>query len=260
MSKTDTHFLMNYLSNIIPTSYLILIYPNNYNNDSLMIRQEFIKKCIASNNCTVVDCNSLDYKELKHFIKSEFDLRNKVATNEILSIFSTWLGKDLSHIVNEIEKITLLIDDSHNNNVITKNDCSLIVKKNHYKQIYSLYLSIVNKNITLALRTIWQLLNNHSQDPLIILYVIHSTILKILNAKYMLEKKDLSNTEIAKTIKIKQEDLEMFFTQLHKHKFETLQTSFKLLLEADIQLKTTHNTQQEIQFIFEDLLILICKV
>jgi DNA polymerase-3 subunit delta len=256
MTTTDSDSLIKYLdNNVIKTSCFILIYYNNYKNDTIIKRQEFIKKCISSRICTVVNCRPLLHNELKKFIKDEFAKRNKTISNEAILLLSTKFGKNLFHISNEIEKLTLLIGNE--TSAVTINDCNKIFKNINNSKFRTLSLSIIAKNLSVALCTIDQLFIDN-QDPLVILSIIASSIRKVIYAKGMLHEQKIHTTEIAKILNIRQNSINSFFKKIQQHSIQQLKTSFKMLLNLDIEIKTAHN-HTTIRTLMEEIIIFICR-
>ncbi len=85
MKAVDAERLTSYLSNIIETSCLILLYFDNYKKETVSKRKEFINKCISSKNCISVNCRKQYESEVKEFIKNEFAQKAKEVSYDVIS-------------------------------------------------------------------------------------------------------------------------------------------------------------------------------
>jgi DNA polymerase-3 subunit delta len=257
MTSNDSDYLTKYLDNIIKTSCLILVYYNNYKNDTSIKRQEFINKCINSQKCMVINCQMLLYNELKEFIQDEFTKRNKRISKEALSLISKKIGKNLANISNEVEKLTLLLGDE--TNIINSDDCYKFFKNmyNPNTNLSILYSSLIEKKLSVALFTIEQLFIDN-QEPILILYTIASSIRKIIYAKSMLDEQNISSINIARKLNIKQYNINTFFKKLQQHNMNQLKNSFHMLLKLDIAIKTIHNDSY-IKTLMNEIIIFICQ-
>ena len=56
MKAADAERFLGYLSNVVDTSCLILLYPDNYKKEGIAKRKELISECASSKNCASVDC------------------------------------------------------------------------------------------------------------------------------------------------------------------------------------------------------------
>jgi DNA polymerase-3 subunit delta len=238
INLTDAVKLVNYLSNVVESSCLILLYSCNYKKEASVKRKEFINKCISSEKCITVNCRKQYKNEIEEFIKSEFAKKNKTISYDVISKIIDDTDTNLSNISSELEKISLLVGE--NKKDITY--CDFEKTKGFTKETntYALSSSIESKNLGRAMFILERLISE-GEELIIILSVISSTIRKLLNAKSMLEEQKMSIQEVSSIIGIHNLYVNSFFINLKKHDLEKLKTSFKVILEADISIKSDRN-------------------
>ena len=235
MKSGDAERLTGYLSNVIDSSCLILLYPDNYKKEGIAKRKELINECASSKNCIAVDCRKQYENEVKEFIKAEFAARGKSVSFDVISRIVDENGTDLLNIVNEIEKLSLFA--GKNKKSITEEDIEQISGYTKEANVYALASEIEAKNIKKAMFILEKLLSE-GEDAIVILTTISSTIRKLLNAKSMTEEQGMSNTETAAALRIHNYFARAFFENLRKHDFKTLKASLKVVLKADTSIKT----------------------
>ncbi|MDR2426961.1 MAG: DNA polymerase III subunit delta [Endomicrobium sp.] len=235
MKAADAERISGYLSNVIDTSCLILLYPDNYKKEGTAKRKELINKCVSSESCVAVDCRKQYENEVKEFIKSEFAARGKNVSYNAISTIIDENGVDLMNIENEIEK--LCIYTGRDKKVITEEDIEQISGYTKEVSIYALGSEIESKNLKKAMFILEKLFAEGS-DAVMILSQISSAIRKLLNAKSMIEEKGMSNAETASALRIHNYFAKAFFSNLSKHNVKSLKNSLKVTLKADIAIKT----------------------
>jgi DNA polymerase-3 subunit delta len=253
MKAIDAERLTGYLSNIIETSSLVLLYFGNYKKETVAKRKEFINKCIASKNCISINCRKQYENEVKQFIKNEFAQKGKEISYDVISRIIEENGTDLSNISNEIEKLSLFV--GKNRKDITQEDLEKISGHTKETNIYALSSDIETRDFKKAIFVLEKLLNER-EEPAIILSAISSVVRKMLNAKSMIEEQRLSAAETASALRIHSFYEEIFFTNLKKHSTNTLKESLKTILKTDIAIKTGSNDAVSA---LEETILSICK-
>jgi DNA polymerase-3 subunit delta len=235
MKAIDAERLTGYLSNIIETASLILLYFDNYKKETVAKRKEFINKCIASKNCVSVNCRRQYENEVKEFIKNKFAQKGKEVSHSVISRIIEENDTDLLNISNEIEKLSLFA--GKNKKDITQEDLEKISGYTKEINTYALSYDIEARDLKKAIFVLEKLLNE-KEEPVIILSAISSAVRKMLNAKSMIEEQGLSAAETASTLRIHNFYAETFFTNLKKHSTNILKESLKTILKTDIAIKT----------------------
>ncbi|MDR0800177.1 MAG: DNA polymerase III subunit delta [Endomicrobium sp.] len=253
MKATDAQRLTGYLSNIIETSCLILLYIDNYKKETVVKRKEFINKCITSENCVSVNCRKQYENEIKEFIKNEFVQKGKAVSYDVISRIIEENGNDLLNISNEIEKLSLFA--GRNKKDITQEDLEKISGYTKEADIYALSSNIEARDLKKAMFVLEKLLNE-GEESMMILSAISSAVRKMLNAKSMIEEQGISAAETASTLRIHSFYAGTFFTNLKKHNTKTLKESLKTILKADIAIKTGSNDATSV---LEKTILSICK-
>jgi DNA polymerase-3 subunit delta len=253
MKAVDAERLTDYLSNIIETSSLILLYFDNYKKETVAKRKEFINKCIASKNCISVNCRKQYENEVKEFIKNEFAQKGKEVSYDVISKIIEENDTDLLNISNEIEKLSLFAGKSKK--YITQEDLEKISGYTRKTNVHALFSNIETRDSKKAMFVLEKLLNER-EEPVIILSAISSIIRKMLNAKSMIEEQGLSAAETASALGIHNFYVETFFTNLKKHSTNTLKENLKTVLKTDIAIKTGSNDTASA---LEKAILSICK-
>ncbi|MDR1259833.1 MAG: DNA polymerase III subunit delta [Endomicrobium sp.] len=253
IKSSDAEKLIGYLSNIIESSCLVLLYFGNYKKDMIAKRKELVNKCISSKYCTFVDCMKLHYRETIEFIKNKFILEKKVISDDVILKIIEQNGTDLLNILSEIEKFLLFIGKNEKN--VTIKTFEKIKGYTKEINIHTLSFLIEEKNLKKSIFVLEKLLNE-GEEAIAILYVIFFTIRKMLVAKSLLEEQLMSISEIALTLKIHNFYIENFFINLKKHNMCTLRVGLKKILEADINIKTNNGCAI---LALEKIVFYICK-
>jgi DNA polymerase-3 subunit delta len=253
MKAVDAERFIGYLSNVIETSCLILLYHGNYKKETLVKRKELINKCIASKDCVSVDCRKQYESEVKEFIKSEFAQKGKMISYDAVLRIIDANGTDLLNISNEIEKASLFA--GKNKKDITEEDLEKISGYTKEVNIYALSSDIEARDLKKAVFVLEKLLNE-GEEPVMILSAISSVVRKMLNAKSMTEEQNMSAVETASALRIHNFYAGAFFTNLKKHDTKILQESLKAILKADTAIKT--GSSDTISTL-EKTILFICK-
>ncbi|MDR3281843.1 MAG: DNA polymerase III subunit delta [Endomicrobium sp.] len=253
INTTDVGKFISYLSNVVESSCLILLYFCNYKKETVVKRKELINKCISSENCIAVNCRKQYENEVKEFIKNEFTRRNKTISYDIISKIIADVGNDLLNISSEIEKVSLFIGENIKN--ITNYDFEKIMGITKETNTYVLSSFIESKNLKKSMFILEKLLGE-GEEPIIILSVILSTLRKLLSAKSMIEEQKMSIKDVGSNIGIHNLYSTSFFTNLKKHNIKKLLTSFKIVLEADISIKSDRS---EAVSVLEKTILYICE-
>jgi DNA polymerase-3 subunit delta len=235
MKAVDAERLTDYMSNVIETSCLILLYNDNYKKETITKRKELINKCIASKECVSVECRKQYENEVKEFIKNEFAQKSKTVSQEVIARIIDENGTDLLNIANEIEKVSLFVGT--NKKTVTQDDLEKISGYTKEANIYSLSSDVEAKNLKKSMFVLEKLLTE-GEEPVMILSAISSVVRKMLNAKSMIEEQNMSASETASALRIHSFFAGAFFTNLKKHKTSTLKESLKAIISADKAIKT----------------------
>ncbi|MDR3071174.1 MAG: DNA polymerase III subunit delta [Endomicrobium sp.] len=252
MKGSDAERLSDYLSNVIKTSNLVLLYHGNYKKEAVLKRKELLNKCIVSKNCVLVDCRKQYENEVKEFIKNEFNKRGKTISYDVILKIIDENGVDLLNVVNEIEKLSLFVGVDKKN--ITQEDLEKISGYTKEVNIYTLASNIEERELKKSLFVLEKLLEQ-GEEPIVILSIIFQTVRKMLNAKSMLEEQNMSVPEIASVLKIHNFYTEHFFVNLKKHSINTLKESLNVILKADMAIKTGSG---DVTLALEEIVLFIC--
>ena len=249
----DAEKLTNYLSNIVETSCLVLLYSDNLKKETVTKRKEFVDKCINSKNCISIDCRKRYKSEMKEFVRNEFTLRGKIVLDDVISRIIGENDSNLLNISNEIEKLSLFVGKDKKN--VTQDDFEKISGHTIEENMYALSSSLESKNLKKSV-LIFEKLVSVGEEPLVLLSVISSSIRRMLNAKSMLEEQGISSTKVALRLSVNKFHVEVFLSNLKKHDIESLKESLKMILEADTVIKTRNGDTTST---LERIILFICK-
>jgi DNA polymerase-3 subunit delta len=253
MKAVDAERFLQYLSNVVETSCLILVYKNNYKKETVMQRKKLINQCISSNKFITVNCRKQYEREVKEFIKNEFAQRDKTVSLDIVTRIIDENGINLLNILNEIEKISLFVGENIKD--ITQENLENIGGYTKEINIYALSSNIESKDLKKAVFILERLLSE-GEAPFFILSAISSIVRKMLNAKSMIEEQNMSVAETSSALKIHNFYAKAFFSNLKKHNTMTLKKSLKIILKTDISIKTGKG---DVISALEKTLLFICK-
>jgi len=253
IKAVDADKLIDYLTNVVETSCLVLLYSDNYKKESVAKRKEFINKCINSKNCVCVDCRKRYRNEIVEFIRGEIALRGKTVSNDIISRIIDESNTDLLSISNEIEKLSLFV--GRDKKGITQDDLEKIGGYTKEASVYALSSTLEAKNLKKSMFILEKLLNE-GEEPVIILSAISSSVRKMLNAKSVTEEQNMSASETALKVGVNNFYTEIFFSNLEKHSTKILMESLKVILKADTAIKTGNNDALSV---LGKVVLFICK-
>ena len=252
MKSPDAERLTDYLSNVIDSSCLVLLYPDNYKKEAIAKRKDLINECVSSENCVAVDCKKQYEREVREFIKAEFAEKGKSVSYDAVARIIDENGTDLLNISNEIEKLSLF---SGNKKSVTQEDIEQMSGYTKEANAYALASEIEAKNIKKAMFILEKLLSE-GEDAVVILSAVSSTVRKLLNAKSMTQEQGMSNTETAAALRIHNYFAGAFFENLKKHDFKSLKASLKIILKADTSIKTGSS---DVVSALERIILFVCR-
>lgn len=171
-------------------------YLNNPNPDNILIigtnkadgKKNIVK--LIKDKCKIIEVTI----DLVNYIK-EYTKGYKI-DDEVIRYLIINTTEDISHITNELDKLMALKDKEKE---ITKKDIDLIVIKRIDSNIFDLIDAIISKNKDKSLR-IYNEMINYGEDIFKIFISLSNQIRLIYQVKQL---KDLSNEEIADTLKLK---------------------------------------------------------
>lgn len=253
MRPDDAERIADYISNIVETSSLLLLYAGNYKKETVSKRKQLINACSASKLCVAVDCRKQYENEVREFIKNKFAKKGKTISYDTVSRIISENGTDLLNISNEIEKLDLFT--GKNKKTISSEDIEQISGYTKEANIYSLAGEIEAKNMRQAVFVLEKLLEEGA-EPVYILSTITSTVRRMLNAKSLLEEQNMPQSSIASSLRIHNYFAKAFFANLQKHNIDRLKEAMRIILEADISIKT--GSSDSISAL-EKIILFVCK-
>jgi len=235
MKVVDAEKLTVYLSNIVETSCFVLLYSANLRREAFAGRREFMNKCIASENCICVDCRKQYESEIREFIKSEFERRGKIVSDDVILRVLDVNNPDLLDISNEIEKLSLFVGKDKKD--VNRDDLEKVSGYTKEANIYTLVSYLKERDLKKSMFVLERLLKE-GEEPLTVLSAVSSSVRKMISAKSAIEEQKISVDKAAFKLRIPNFSARFFFSNLKKHSAERLKKSLKIILKADAAIKT----------------------
>lgn len=179
-------------------------------------------------------CNS-PYRdiEIDNIIKKIVTTNNKQISIDAIKILREKVGRNLSEIRNEIEKLSLFIG---NRNIIETEDVEKSVNEVYYHTIFNFTDVLSAKNHNESIKILWELLKE-GEELIGIIFMMTRHFRNLWHAK-LLQKKGISNEQIAETLNIRSIFAVKFFSSLKRFSLNEFPEIFKNLLKIDLEIKT----------------------
>lgn len=170
---------------------------------------------------------------IKRYVKEQ----GKDISEQAIQILQAYVGNSLLNLVNELEKIFLNIENSKR---IEVEDVQSVVGFSKEFNIFNLLNAIGQRNLRSALLIVNRLLE-HGESPtamVIRLTDYFSTLLKFLEP----QNSRKSDNELAKIAGVNFYFIKDYKAQARNFTIKQMEKAFALLLEADLNLKTSYQT------------------
>lgn len=184
-------------------------------------------------NGTSVEFNTLNFFQLKKWIKKYLSDRKKKFSDDALNTFITNCSNRLIEIKNELDKI---IDYSGTMKVITVSQVNAIVSDYIQNNIFVLVDGIGEKDYFKAMKAMDELITNN-EPVLRILSMITRQFRLLVNIKLMTEK-GYSFKQISKKLRLPEFVTKKCINQCKNFRISDLEKLMKLCLQADYMIKT----------------------
>lgn len=218
--------LINYVNNSNPDTILIFIL-----NEEKIDERKKISKIFHEKSC-VIECNEI--KDINSFVKQE--LNDYKMDNQTIQKFIDYVGKDISVISNEIEKLKLYKNEKK---VINLEDIYLVCCESVSLDLNELTNSIVSKNKKQALKIYNNLIVGGAEPIQVVIRLANQ--FRIIYQSKRLSSMGYSNKDIAATLKIHPFRVKKAMEIAYNYSSKTLLELIKKLSLIDEQIKTSYS-------------------
>ena len=212
-------------------------YLDNYNKDIILVftcnldkvdtRKKIYKKI---NSIGKIECLTKDNDYLVNLIKNK--LNDYKMTDSSINYFITKIGNDINNLENELEK---LINYKYYEKEINNNDIDLLCASNIEEEIYALTDAIVKNDNNKAIK-LYELFITKNYDVSQMIALIASQFRFLLQVK-ILYNKNLSNDEIASTLKVHPYRVKLAIGNSYYYSKDTLEDYLVKLFNLDKKIK-----------------------
>ncbi len=171
-------------------------------------------------------------KELKDWIEKEFSKHNSKITKKALTTLVNYVGNNIWHLVNEIEKLV----SYKNRETVKQKDVKLLVKSKVDTDIFKTIDAIAEKDKRKALN----LVNKHfkkGDSPLYVLSMINYQFRNLLIIKDLIEK-HIPYRDIFKKTNLHPFVVKKSYFQSKKFSLSKIKKVHQMLFKMDFEIKT----------------------
>jgi DNA polymerase III subunit delta len=197
----------------------------------------------------LVECKSLYENQIPIYIQQFARDRGKSIHPRAIQLVQAKLGNSLQALINETEKLIHFVRDK---NEITVEDVEELVGVSRDFNVFQLWDSIGQKNLTKSLLILKQMIET-GESPVYLVSSLTSYFLRLWRIR-ALKKKNTPDNDVGKILHIHQFFVKSSIQQAKRYSDNEIRSIMKLLLKADIQLKTSY---QKPKFVLELLIFQI---
>jgi len=219
-----------------PSPFTVLIFIANY--EKLDERKKITK--LLKKHAVVLEAKKFNDEEIKSWLKGMVKSYQLKISEEAAELLLGLIGPNLTMLANELEKISLFVDDEEiNEEVIYK-----VVSKSLEQNIFSLVDYVIKKDVKKAIE-LYQDLLKVNEDPIKILAILANQFRMIYQTKAYIEK-GYSPQQIASYLKIHPYRIKIASQQAKLFKEQELLCVINELANADYDMKTGRGNKERI--------------
>ncbi|MCX5781128.1 MAG: DNA polymerase III subunit delta [Elusimicrobia bacterium] len=206
---------------------------------------------IAEENGSIVEFKRIYDNELPQWIQRKVAQHGKKIHSEASLLLAQESGSNLLDLNNEIEKLILFVGKKTE---ITDEDVELVSGHTKTANLNRLAEVLESKSLESALKITEELLRE-GEEPIKILFRIYWIVRRFLLAKSLLEEEKAGAPEIRQALRLHNYFDRNFFQNLKKFSLNSLENSIGLILQADLEIKTS---ARPAKLIFDELIFVLC--
>ncbi|UJS17448.1 MAG: DNA polymerase III subunit delta [Candidatus Jettenia sp.] len=187
----------------------------------------------------LVECKKLKDHQLPNWIITRTKQYKKTVTTKAAQMVAENVGNNLAILDKHIEKLSIYLGDR---TAIDEKDVEALVGIDRNRTIFELTDAVAQRNVTLALKTLSQMLI-HGEDSVKIISLLAWQMKRLWRAKQMLNKGE-NESKVTSELQVIPFFAKRFFEQVKIFTEEDLTKKYALLLEADVKSKTSSFSMQ----------------
>lgn len=226
--KQDKDLIIDYIKEFPDYGVLIFIEKKVEKTSSVY------KKINKSDNCQLVECKSLDNKDMVKWVRNEVKKTGHTIENNVAYYFVEKICENLEQGTQELQK---LVAYKGENSVITIDDINEICYGKLEVVIFELAQFAIDGEKEKAFEIYKKLLTSKESNTFMIFKMIITQVRNIYLCNE-LSMAGCSNTEISKLIGIKEYGVKMSLNRARKMDKDKLKNVLKYALDLDLKIKT----------------------
>jgi DNA polymerase-3 subunit delta len=179
---------------------------------------------------------------MAEWVRAEVTGRKKTIAYEAVTYLIQESGSSLMDLHNELEKLFLFVGDKKE---IGLGDVESMSGHTKQSNVFQLTEAIESKNIKLSVSVLKSLLRE-GEAPVLILTFAHRAIRRLLTAKSLMEEMGMNRDEVGRKLFLHKFFDRNFFQLLGKYTMKELRKDMRLVLEADIELKSSSRPEEAV--------------
>ncbi|GAB62847.1 MAG: DNA polymerase III subunit delta [Candidatus Jettenia sp.] len=187
----------------------------------------------------LVECKKLKDHQLPNWIITRTKQYTKKVTTKAAQMIAENAGNNLAILDKHIEKLSIYLGDR---TAIDEKDVEALVGIDRNRTIFELTDAVAQRNVTLALKTLSQMLI-HGEDSVKIISLLAWQMKRLWRAKQMLNKGE-HESKVTSELQVLPFFAKRFFEQVKIFTEKDLTKKYALLLEADVKSKTSSFSMQ----------------
>lgn len=242
-SPKDRKVLLSYVANPVQTTCLVLAGPK------VDMRKGFYRE--LSKAATTVQFWPLFDNQIPAWIRKRVQEQGKQISSDALRILQNFVGTNLREMANEIDKLGIYL---YERETIEKRDVETVVGATKVNSVFDLADSVAERKLTDSFQILHSLLEA-GESGVGIVWILARRFFTLAKV-YQLKKNQTSAEEIARKAKIRPFLVSSYLRQSGYLLPVELERAFQLLLEADMNLKSSY---QNPKLILELLVYRLCR-
>lgn len=223
-SEQSIILLRRYIENPLGTTIMILI------GDKLDMRTSFAKSLLKS-NVYIVEFKALYDNQVVDWIKKRVKVFNKKITDSAANLIAEYVGNSMRDIHNELEKISIYIDQKE---IIDENDVNSVVGITKSYNIFALQKAIGERRISEALFIVENMLDRSESAIGII-----AMLTKYFQKLWIIRTSNLVSIGIAELFKIPSIFAKEYEKAASNYTVEEIEDAILQLAKTDEKLKSS---------------------
>jgi DNA polymerase-3 subunit delta len=174
-------------------------------------------------------------RELNSWLEQAVKERQAKIEKTALSLLAASVGNDLWQMNNELEKLTNYRQDK----IITVNDIETMVKAKYDDDIFKFIDALSNNNKKQAVKLLSDQLNSGAEEMYLLAMFIRQFRILLLTKDLQQTQPTITKDKIAKELQIHPFVAQKALYQARNFTLEHLKNIYQMLLNIDLQIKTT---------------------